>query len=129
MVRTAGLMRFKENVAADISAHTGAHLSLVEFQAKVNAGQWLDEERILEESEEQMCFKLISWNAQGIAKHDAECFAATLRKQRDYDVAIRQEVGYWGKTTRLEVGEGDLYLVTPRVEGQKQMGQLVRSRA
>ncbi|CAK0788122.1 unnamed protein product, partial [Prorocentrum cordatum] len=105
MVRTTGLMSFKEHVAADISAHAGAHLSLVEFQAK-----------------EQMCFKLISWDAQGIAKHSAEYFAATLREQHDHDAAIFQEAGYWGKTTRLEVGEGDFYLVTPRVEWQKQMG-------
>ncbi|CAK0893984.1 unnamed protein product [Prorocentrum cordatum] len=107
MVRTTGPMSFKEHVAADISAHTGVHLSLIEFQAK-----------------EQMCFKLISWNAQGIAKQNAEYFAATLRSQHDYDAAILQEVGYWGKTTRLEVGEGDFYLVTPRVEGQKQMGTM-----
>ncbi|CAK0815721.1 unnamed protein product, partial [Prorocentrum cordatum] len=94
MARTTGLMSFKEHVAADISAHTGVHFSLVEPQ----------------ESEEQMCFKLISWNAQGVAKHSAEYVAATPREQHDYDV-------------------GDLYLVTPRAEGQKQMGLLVRSRA
>ncbi|CAK0823119.1 unnamed protein product, partial [Prorocentrum cordatum] len=105
MVRTTGLMSFKGHVAAEISAHTGVDLNLVEFQDK-----------------EQMSFKLISWNAPGIAKHNAESFAATLREQHDYDVAILQEGGYWGKTTKLEAGEGDLYLVTPRVEGQKQMG-------
>eukprot|EP00959_Pyramimonas_sp_CCMP1952_P348173 7292825-Pyramimonas_sp.AAC.1 len=75
-----------------------------------------------------MSFKLISWNAPGIAKHNAESFAATLREQHDYDVAILQEGGYWGKTTKLEAGEGDLYLVTPRVEGQKQMGSTFSTR-
>ena len=76
-----------------------------------------------------MSFRVISWNAQGIAKQNADYFASTLREQHDFDVAILQEVGYWGITTQLEVSEGDLYLVTPRVEGQKQMGLLIRSRA
>ncbi|CAK0858913.1 unnamed protein product [Prorocentrum cordatum] len=96
MARTTGLMSFKEHVSAEIGAHMGVQLSLVDFQAK--------------KSEEQMSSKL-SWNAQGIAKHDAEYFAVTLREQHDYD----------GKTTKLEAGEGDLYLVTPRVERQEQM--------
>ncbi|CAK0838559.1 unnamed protein product, partial [Prorocentrum cordatum] len=104
MVRATGLMSVEGHVAADISAHAGVHLRL---------------ERTLEESEEQMRPQLISWNAQGTAKHSAEYFAATLREQHDYDVAILQD---WGKTTRLDVGEGDLYLVAPRAEGQKQMG-------
>ncbi|CAK0904239.1 unnamed protein product [Prorocentrum cordatum] len=71
-----------------------------------------------------MSFKLISWNAQGIAKLSAEFFVETLREQHDYDAAIFQEVGYWGTTTKLEVSGGDLYLVTPRVGGKKQMGLL-----
>eukprot|EP00959_Pyramimonas_sp_CCMP1952_P006390 133646-Pyramimonas_sp.AAC.1 len=64
-------MSFKEHVAADISAHAGAHLNVVESQAKVNAGQRLDKERTLEESEAQMGFKLTIWRAQEIAKHNA----------------------------------------------------------
>ncbi|CAK0905470.1 unnamed protein product, partial [Prorocentrum cordatum] len=90
MARTTGLMSFKEHVAADISAHTGVNLNLVESQAKVNAANY---------------------------------FAATPREQHDYDAAIFQGAGYWGKTSELEVGEGDICQVTPRVEGQKQMGQ------
>ncbi|CAK0894335.1 unnamed protein product, partial [Prorocentrum cordatum] len=96
-----GRMSFKEHVAADISAHAGAHLNVVESQAKVNAGQRLDKERTLEESEAQMV---------------------------DYDAAIFQGAGYWGKIAKLGARGGDIY-VTPRVEGQKQMRLLVHSRA
>ena len=39
MVKTTGLMSFREDVAVEISASTRVNLNAVDFQAKVNAGQ------------------------------------------------------------------------------------------
>ena len=39
LVKSTGLMSFKEEVATEISAHTRINLVITDFQAKVNAGQ------------------------------------------------------------------------------------------
>ena len=39
MMKSTGLMSFKENVATEISLATGVEINLIEFQAKANAGE------------------------------------------------------------------------------------------
>ena len=39
IVKSTGLMSFKEEVATEIIAHTGVNFAIVDFQAKVNTGQ------------------------------------------------------------------------------------------
>ena len=39
LVKSTGLMSFKEEVATEISAHTRINLVITDFQAKVHAGQ------------------------------------------------------------------------------------------